>query len=192
MNVNDIVAAKIAAAARRAEETKRRRAVLNAARQRGLAHRHAAKLRNLSGRTTDGTVSVSPTETNDTEAPAPIGRCSCQNAYTCPHACWHCKAARSDGCEPWCHIRPFDSDGTVIEVTEAEWHDGARTALARLGLTYAQLEDQARRRDFTSAQAQVLWVSIGDTIRPELLEEPQGSDSLSSDTTASDNQGASR
>ncbi|MFJ9427570.1 hypothetical protein [Streptomyces sp. NPDC101249] len=178
MNVNDVVAAKIAAAARRAEETKRRRAALNAARQRGLAHRHAAKLRNqASARTMDagdspsprGSVRDSPSLTDDTEAPAPIGTCSCQNAYACPHTCWHCKAARSDGCEPWCHIRPFDSDDTVIEVTEAEWHDGARTALARLGLTYAQLEDQARRRDFTSAQAQVLWVSIGDTIRPELL-----------------------
>ncbi|MFJ8081993.1 hypothetical protein ACIQ6Y_15415 [Streptomyces sp. NPDC096205] len=46
MNV-DIVAEKIAAARARAEAAKRRRAALAAARQRGLAHRHAAKLRNL-------------------------------------------------------------------------------------------------------------------------------------------------
>ncbi|MEH0445456.1 hypothetical protein QA811_17790 [Streptomyces sp. B21-102] len=47
MNVNDIVAAKIEAARARAEAAKRRRAALAAARQRGLAHRHAQKLRNL-------------------------------------------------------------------------------------------------------------------------------------------------
>ncbi|WP_075662254.1 hypothetical protein [Streptomyces acidiscabies] len=46
MNVDDIVAEKIAAARARAEAAKRRRAALAAARQRGLAHRHAAKLRN--------------------------------------------------------------------------------------------------------------------------------------------------
>ncbi|MEV5940301.1 hypothetical protein [Streptomyces sp. NPDC051994] len=50
MNVDDIVAAKVEAARARIEATKRRRAALAAARQRGLAHRHAAKLRNLRGR----------------------------------------------------------------------------------------------------------------------------------------------
>jgi len=47
MNVDDIVAEKIAAARARAEAAKRRRAPLAAARQRGLAARHAAKLRRL-------------------------------------------------------------------------------------------------------------------------------------------------
>ncbi|WP_406507644.1 hypothetical protein [Streptomyces sp. NBC_00212] len=47
MNVDDIVAAKVEAALARIEATKRRRAALAAARQRGLAHRHAAKLRHL-------------------------------------------------------------------------------------------------------------------------------------------------
>lgn len=47
MNVDDVVAEKIAAARTRAENAKRRRAALAAARQRGLAHRHAQKLRNL-------------------------------------------------------------------------------------------------------------------------------------------------
>ncbi|MGP4048756.1 hypothetical protein [Streptomyces sp. 2A115] len=46
MNVDDVVAEKIAAARARAEAAKRRRAALNANRQRGLAFRHAAKLRN--------------------------------------------------------------------------------------------------------------------------------------------------
>ncbi|MEU1194952.1 hypothetical protein ABZ446_01855 [Streptomyces sp. NPDC005813] len=117
MNVNDIVAAKIAAARARAEAAKRRRASLNAARQRGLAHRHAQKLRNLSR--------------GDTPTAA--------------------------------------DDDVVTEVTEAEFHAAASKALARLGLTYDQLEDQARRRDFASAQAQSLWVSIGGAINTDLL-----------------------
>jgi hypothetical protein len=67
MNVDDIVAEKIAAARCRAENAKRRRAALAAARQRGLAHRHAAKLRNqASARTTDGTAEDNPSPANDT------------------------------------------------------------------------------------------------------------------------------
>lgn len=126
MNVDDVVAEKIDAARRRAEDTKRRRAALNAARQRGLAHRHAAKLRNQAAART--------------EVP---------------------EEPQSD-----------DTDDVVIEVTEAEFHAAVRTSLARLGLTYAELEDQARRRDFTSAQAHSLWTSIGGAVRPELLENP--------------------
>jgi hypothetical protein len=57
VNVDDVVAEKIAAARARAEATKRRRAALAAARQRGLAHRHAAKLRNQA--------SVKPTDADD-------------------------------------------------------------------------------------------------------------------------------
>lgn len=67
MNINDVVAAKVEAARLRAEAAKRRRAAFAAARKRGLAIRNAAKLRNLSVRTTDGTVSVTPTETHTTE-----------------------------------------------------------------------------------------------------------------------------
>ncbi|MGA5374215.1 hypothetical protein ACPCSD_24535 [Streptomyces griseoincarnatus] len=67
MNVNDVVAEKIAAAQRRAEETKRRRAALQAARQRGLAHRHAQRLRNqAAARTTDGAAPVNSTNADDT------------------------------------------------------------------------------------------------------------------------------
>jgi hypothetical protein len=47
MNVDDVVAEQIAAARARTAAAKARRAALNAARQRGLAQRHAAKLRNL-------------------------------------------------------------------------------------------------------------------------------------------------
>lgn len=51
MNVDDVVAERIAAARARIAAAKRRRATLAAARQRGLAQRHAAKLRNLNART---------------------------------------------------------------------------------------------------------------------------------------------
>jgi hypothetical protein len=47
VNINDVIAEKIAAAARKAEAEKRRRAELAEARKRGLAYRHAAKLRHL-------------------------------------------------------------------------------------------------------------------------------------------------
>ncbi|MFE4701434.1 hypothetical protein ACFRIC_30670 [Streptomyces sp. NPDC056738] len=127
MNVDDIVAEKIAAARARIEATKRRRAALAAARQRGLAHRHAQKLRNL--------------EASRQREASP---------------------AESDG---------LVYDDVVVEVTTEEFHAAVRGSLARLGLTYAELEDQARRRDFTSAQAQSLWVSIGGAVNTELLEE---------------------
>lgn len=45
MNVDDVVAAKIAAARLRAESERKARAARQAARDRGLAQRHAAKLR---------------------------------------------------------------------------------------------------------------------------------------------------
>ncbi|MFJ9628060.1 hypothetical protein ACIRU8_10250 [Streptomyces sp. NPDC101175] len=141
MNVNDVVAEKIAAAARRAEETKRRRAALNAARQRGLAHRHAAKLRRQANRGDSPTVASSRVDIDTTP-----------------------ESNRGD-------IDTVADDDVVVEVTEAEFAAAARAALARLGLTYAELQDQARRRDFTSAQAHSLWISIGDTVRPELLEK---------------------
>ncbi|MET8401417.1 hypothetical protein [Streptomyces sp900116325] len=47
MNIDDIVAARIEAARVRIQAAKRRREELSAARRRGLAARHAAKLRNL-------------------------------------------------------------------------------------------------------------------------------------------------
>ncbi|MFC8274925.1 hypothetical protein ACFUJR_20780 [Streptomyces sp. NPDC057271] len=47
MNVDDIVAERIAAARRKAENNKRRRRELAEARRHGLPRRHAQKLRNL-------------------------------------------------------------------------------------------------------------------------------------------------
>ncbi|MBW8701857.1 hypothetical protein MBT84_19815 [Streptomyces sp. MBT84] len=76
MNVDDVVAEKIAAARTRAENAKRRRAALAAARQRGLAARHAQRLRNQASiRTTGGSErdAVSPS-TDTTE----------ENSWTSP------------------------------------------------------------------------------------------------------------
>ncbi|MET8172822.1 hypothetical protein [Streptomyces clavifer] len=47
MNVDDVVTARIEAARVRIQAAKRRREELSAARRRGLAARHAAKLRHL-------------------------------------------------------------------------------------------------------------------------------------------------
>ncbi|MCT9078795.1 hypothetical protein [Streptomyces fulvoviolaceus] len=55
-------------------------------------------------------------------------------------------------------------DETVIVVTAEEFRVAAQQALDELGLTYAELEEQARCRDFSSAQAHSLWVSIGGTV----------------------------
>ncbi|MFI5484448.1 hypothetical protein ACIBXA_07490 [Micromonospora echinaurantiaca] len=51
----------------------------------------------------------------------------------------------------------------VVELSPAEWQDAVRRSLAKLHLTYQQLADMARRRDFSSLEAQKLWMSIGDT-----------------------------
>ncbi|MGQ4727044.1 hypothetical protein ACUN3E_05215 [Streptomyces sp. Ju416(a)] len=53
MNVDDVVAAKVEAARVRIQAAKRRREELAAARRRGLAARHAAKLRHLAQRQDD-------------------------------------------------------------------------------------------------------------------------------------------
>lgn len=61
--------------------------------------------------------------------------------------------------------RTSDHDEDIVtELTEEEFREAAYAALDRLGLTYAQLRDMARRRDFSSAQAQSLWVSIGGAL----------------------------
>ena len=61
--------------------------------------------------------------------------------------------------------RTADHDEDVVtELSEEEFREAAYAALDRLGLTYAQLRDMARRRDFTSAQAQSLWVTIGGAL----------------------------
>ncbi|MEU3891066.1 hypothetical protein [Streptomyces sp. NPDC029041] len=55
-------------------------------------------------------------------------------------------------------------DDIVIVVSDADYRDAAQRALDELGLTYAELEEQAREGSFTSSQAHALWVSIGGTV----------------------------
>ncbi|MDT0381616.1 hypothetical protein RM572_22915 [Streptomyces sp. DSM 42041] len=59
---------------------------------------------------------------------------------------------------------PEHDDDTLIVVTAEEFEEAARRSLAELGLTYAELEQQAEQRHFTSARAHALWVSIGGTV----------------------------
>lgn len=174
MNVDDVVAEKIAAARARAEAAKLRRAAFAAARNRGLALRRAAKLRNQASRgdmsTTDdlrgAESNADVAETATTVVQRPTVETVRATIPTSNRGDIDTVAADSLSAAT-------GPDDVVIEVTEAEFHAAVRTALARLGLTYAELEDQARRRDFTSAQAHSLWVSIGGAVRPELIEENQ-------------------
>ena len=57
-----------------------------------------------------------------------------------------------------------DQDDVIIELSPEEFHTAAAEALHRVGLSYEELAEQARRHDFTSAQAQILWTSIGGTL----------------------------
>ncbi|MFF5341493.1 hypothetical protein ACFY4H_12335 [Streptomyces althioticus] len=55
-------------------------------------------------------------------------------------------------------------DDVVIVISDEEYRAAAQQALGELGLTYAELEEQACTGYFTSAQAHALWVSIGGTV----------------------------
>jgi hypothetical protein len=49
----------------------------------------------------------------------------------------------------------------VIDMTRDEFAAAAEASLEQLGLTYQQLEEQARSGDFASPTARSLWVVIG-------------------------------
>ena len=55
-------------------------------------------------------------------------------------------------------------DDTVIVVSTEEFQHDAQRALDELGITYAELEEQAHRGDFATSKAHALWVSIGGTV----------------------------
>ena len=85
----------------------------------------------------------------------PLGDTGCRDSY------WGVGAIKMTIQEQ----RTADHDDDVItEVSEEEFREAAYAALDRLGLSYAQLRDMARRRDFNTAQAQSLWVSIGGAL----------------------------
>jgi hypothetical protein len=55
-----------------------------------------------------------------------------------------------------------DDDVIVEYLSDEEWEEEKRRGLEDLGLTYEELRDMARRRDFSSIDALKLWVGIGD------------------------------
>ena len=69
MNVDDLVATRVAAARVHIQAAKRRRAELSAARRRGLAARHAQKLRNLRSQDSSADVGQPPTPATQKETP---------------------------------------------------------------------------------------------------------------------------
>lgn len=59
-------------------------------------------------------------------------------------------------------IQTDPADDVMIYMTREEYDAARARALAELGLTYDQLADQARRRDFLNGRARELWVIIGE------------------------------
>jgi hypothetical protein len=49
----------------------------------------------------------------------------------------------------------------VIELTREEWDALAAAELARLGLSYEELAEQARTDDFSCPDARRVWLAIG-------------------------------
>jgi hypothetical protein len=51
----------------------------------------------------------------------------------------------------------------MLHMTGTQWRLAKRRALGEVGMTYEELADCARRRDYPSSRARVLWVVIGRT-----------------------------
>lgn len=56
-----------------------------------------------------------------------------------------------------------EEEAEVIMMTAAEFRAAGDAGLRSVGLTYEELADQARSREFVSARAHKLWVAIGGT-----------------------------
>jgi hypothetical protein len=59
--------------------------------------------------------------------------------------------------------RAAEADVEIFEYTHDEWTAMIARDLMELGLTYEELQRQARESDFTSSAARHLWVVIGDS-----------------------------
>jgi len=57
--------------------------------------------------------------------------------------------------------RESTSSVELTEMSAAEWKAAVKRGLDRIGLTYDELADQAKTRDFSSVEALKLWVAIG-------------------------------
>jgi hypothetical protein len=53
------------------------------------------------------------------------------------------------------------ADVEVIKLSRAEYKRTVKAELQRLGVTYDQLAEQARTRQFMSEDARRLWLAIG-------------------------------
>ena len=53
-------------------------------------------------------------------------------------------------------------DIEVIELDSAQYDQAVKAELAELGMTYKQLEREARRGIFRSIRARKLWLAIGE------------------------------
>lgn len=52
-----------------------------------------------------------------------------------------------------------------VKFSRRQWEQAAEARLRELGLTYEELERQAKDRHFVSTAARKLWVFIGGTLR---------------------------
>jgi hypothetical protein len=59
-------------------------------------------------------------------------------------------------------MHPQAADVAIHQPNAQEWQTARDAALAELGLTYAELAEQAHTRNFQSARALSLWVTFGD------------------------------
>ncbi len=55
-------------------------------------------------------------------------------------------------------------DDILTELTPEEYRAAVQRALDELDLTYSELREQAAQRNFSSAQAHMLWTAIGGTL----------------------------
>ncbi|GLZ01618.1 hypothetical protein Acsp02_88690 [Actinoplanes sp. NBRC 103695] len=53
-------------------------------------------------------------------------------------------------------------ESEVFELSPEEWQAAVLRGLERVGLTRAELKEQARERNFSSTEARKLWMIIGD------------------------------
>lgn len=56
------------------------------------------------------------------------------------------------------------ADDAFIRLSPQEWRQAAEARLRDLGLTYGELEQQAKEHNFVSTAARKLWVLIGGTL----------------------------
>jgi hypothetical protein len=61
------------------------------------------------------------------------------------------------------HAAPAPTEGDTVMSVE-EWREAGARALKRLGISYAELEDQAKNKNFASTAARKLWMLVGGTL----------------------------